>query len=69
MKTFETPAGKVIQLKIDKKTSHIKIEFATGGELPECFTGLFTTEREAEIAVGRYLASVVDKKVSKSKEE
>lgn len=68
MKTFETPAGKKIQLKIDQKTSLIKVEFASGGELPMCFTGGFTTEREAEIAVRRYLASMEEKKTSKSRE-
>ncbi|MFA5142503.1 MAG: hypothetical protein WC471_06060 [Candidatus Woesearchaeota archaeon] len=55
MKTYETVAGKVIQLKICPKTAHIKAEFASGGELPECLTGLFTTEREAEIAILKYI--------------
>jgi len=69
MKTFQTKAGKEIQLKIAQGTTHIKIEFASGGELPKGLSGLFTTEREAEIAVIRYLGSVDDKKKSKVIEE
>lgn len=68
MKTYETPAGKVIQMKIDQKTSHIRVEFATGGELPESLSGLFTTEREASLAIIRYLDTVKDKKPTKPKE-
>lgn len=55
MKTYETPAGKTIQLKICPRTAHIKVEFATGGELPACLAGLYTTEREAEISILKYL--------------
>jgi hypothetical protein len=68
MKTFETPAGKKIQLKIQENSRLIKIEFATGGELPVELSGLFTTEREASFAVIRYLDSVKDKKLPKEKE-
>jgi len=56
MKTFETPAGKRIQLKICPTTAHIKVEFSTGGELPMELSGLYTTEREAEISILKYLA-------------
>jgi len=56
MKIFETPAGKKIQLKICPRTAHIKIEFASGGELPEELSGLYTSEREAEISITKYLS-------------
>ena len=62
MKTFQTPAGKTIQMKYKDGTSHIRVEFAQGGELPEEFTGVFTTEREAEFAIIRYLSKVENKK-------
>lgn len=62
MKTYQTPAGKVIQLKRDVKTSLIRIEFASGGELPECLSSLSTTEREAEITILKYLDTLKDKK-------
>lgn len=56
MKTFETNGGKKIQMKIAPNSSHIKLEFATGGELPEELAGLFTGEKEAEYAVNVYLS-------------
>lgn len=66
MNTFETPNGKKIQMKIHPNTVLIKLEFATGGELPQDLSGLFTTEREATIAINRYLAKQETKiKVSK----
>ena len=66
MKTFETPNGKKIQMKIHPNTVLIKLEFATGGELPQDLSGLFTTEREATIAINRYLSKQETKtKVSK----
>ena len=55
MKTFETSGGKKIQMKIAPNTRHIKLEFSTGGELPEELSGYFTEEREAEIAITRYI--------------
>lgn len=54
MKTFETPAGKEIQIPRTPQGSY-KIQFATGGELPENLTGLFTSEKAAEVAVRVYL--------------
>lgn len=62
MKSFETPAGKTIQLSIKENSSHIKISFGQGGELPEELTGVFTSEVEAEKAVICYLDKVKDKK-------
>ena len=69
MITFETPNGKKIQTKKDQKTAQIRVEFASGGELPESLTGVFTTEREATFAILRYLSSLGDKKERKSNQE
>lgn len=68
MKTFETPNGKKIQMKIQPNTVLIKLEFATGGELPSDLSGLFTTEKEAIYAVNKYLSKVEDKKQPRAKE-
>lgn len=68
MKTFETAAGKEIQMKIHPGTSHIKVSFGSGGELPEEFSGVFTTEREAEIAINKYIARMQEKKQPKARE-
>lgn len=56
MKSFETTNGKKIDMVIDKKTAHIKLQFNPGGELPVELTGLYTTQKEAEQAVNVYLA-------------
>lgn len=64
MKTFTTPAGKEIQLKIKNGTSHIQVEFSSGGQLPQEFLGVFTTEREAEIAILKYIANCKEKKTN-----
>lgn len=65
MKTYETPGGKKIQMFICPKTAHIKVQFNPGGELPEELSGLFTTERQAEISIKSYLEKHKDKKTNK----
>lgn len=55
MKKYKTKAGKEITLFICPKTNHIKVQFSSGGELPEELTGLFTSEREAEKVITPYL--------------
>lgn len=61
MKQYFTPAGKEIQAKHCTKSPLFKIEFATGGELPEELTGRYTTEREVGRAISMYLAKVTEK--------
>ena len=56
MKTFETPAGKEIQLIREQKTHHIKIQFGSGGEIPEELSGVFNSQIAAEKAVNIYLS-------------
>lgn len=54
MRTFETPAGKEIQI-IRRPQGDFKIQFGQGGELPQELVGVFTSERFAEQAVQVYL--------------
>lgn len=65
MKTFQTHGGKEIQLVRNNKTAQINIQFGSGGELPEDLLGIFTSEREAEIAVNAYLERTREKKNGK----
>lgn len=53
MKTFETHKGKTIELYY--KGQSIALKFKEGGELPEDLKGMFTNERQAEIAINMYL--------------
>lgn len=66
MRTYETPGGKVIQVKTDPKSGFRKVEFATGGELPEELTGIFNTDASVNSAILRYLDKQ-NKKASKEK--
>lgn len=57
MKSFETEAGKKIEMYIDPKTAHIKLKFVPGGQMPEELLGVYTSERAAEKDVLKYLES------------
>ena len=63
MKTFTTPNGKEIQIFRDKVSAQYKIQFSSGGELPEELTGIFTNELFAETAINKYLEKQETKKV------
>lgn len=55
-KKHTTPNGKEIQVVRDAKNSnYLKIQFATGGEIPNDLAGLFTSYRLANIAIDKYL--------------
>lgn len=56
MKSFETQAGKKIELFLDNKSQLIKVKFVPGGQLPEALTSGFTSEIKATEAVNKYLA-------------
>jgi hypothetical protein len=64
MKTYQTSGGKQITLFICPKTAHIKAQFVPGGELPQELAGLWTSEREADISIIKYLDKTKDKKKS-----
>jgi hypothetical protein len=63
MSKFETPYGKGISTFIAPNTTHVKIKFDQGGELPERLQGLFTSVREADKAIISYIEQ--DKPVEK----
>lgn len=50
---FETPNGK--KITIVNVGRLLKIQFTSGGELPEELSGLFTDVRTATIAINKYL--------------
>ena len=68
MKSYVTPAGKTIELKVKENTSLIKVYFGQGGEIPEALSGLFTSEKEAEKAILFYLDQVKDKQPKSKKQ-
>lgn len=56
--TFETKAGKVIEVYMPERQGHgYLVRFKSGGQLPKKLQGLFLTKGEATKAVNAYLAS------------
>lgn len=53
MKQWETVNGK--HLECYREGNGIKFKFKEGGELPDCLEGIYTSEREAELAAVKYL--------------
>ncbi|UOF80643.1 flavivirus dead domain [Caudoviricetes sp.] len=62
MREFETGTGKTIQMIIDPKTAHIKLQFKEGGQLPDELSGLYTSERNATKDILSYLDKIKDRK-------
>ena len=50
-----THNGKEIQIVRNGTTSAFKIQFGSGGELPQDLEGMFTNERSAVSAINVYL--------------
>ena len=69
MKTYTTPNGKEIQIFRDKVSAQYKLQFSSGGELPEELTGIFTNELFAETAINKYLEKQETKKVKAETKE
>jgi hypothetical protein len=69
MKTYTTPNGKEIQIVRDPKTAHIKIQFGSGGELPQELSGFYTSESFASRAIVGYLEGLAKQPVEVKKEE
>ena len=65
LKSYQTAGGKEIQVFIDPKTAHCKIQFVPGGELPQELAGLYTSAAMADIAVNAYLLRSADTKAKK----
>lgn len=57
--TLKTLKGKQIQFK--QVGNLLQVYFPEGGEVPEVLSGLYTSEREATIAVHRYWEKTVPK--------
>lgn len=69
MKTFQTPNGKEVQIYRDTVSAQYKIQFGSGGELPEELTGIFTNELFAETAINKYLEKQETKKAKQEAKE
>lgn len=70
MTIYKTPNGKEIQIYRDKVSAQYKIQFTSGGELPEELTGIFTNETFATTAINKYLEKQETKKTkAESKED
>jgi len=79
MTDLVTANGKELKIVIDPKTAHYKIQFASGGELPQALSGLYTSSGMAlKDAIGYVEKSKVkevaqeqklEKQSKKSKEE
>jgi len=55
MSKFVTPKGKEVATFVCPKSAHYRIKFVQGGELPEALSGLYTSERHADLAISQYL--------------
>jgi hypothetical protein len=69
MKTYTTPNGKEIQIVRDPKTAHIKIQFGSGGELPQELSGFYTSESFASRTIVGYLEGLAKQPVEVKQEE
>jgi hypothetical protein len=69
MSNFVTPNGKEISIVNQKGTGHYKIQFNSGGELPENLSGLYTSVSTATIAVVQYISTLEAKAKKTTKEE
>lgn len=69
MSTFVTPNGKELVVVNQKGTGHYKIQFTSGGELPEYLSGLYTSVATAQIAANQYIKTLEAKVKKTTKEE
>lgn len=67
MSEFVTPNGKEINIVRDPRSAMFKIQFASGGELPQVLSGIYTNERLAKIAVLDYIDGLPKKVVKEEK--
>jgi len=56
-----TPNGKELAIVRDPLTAHLKIQFTSGGEIPELLSGFYTSYVMAQKQIDRYLATKVKK--------
>ena len=63
-----TANGKEIDIVNAPGTGHYKIQFKTGGELPETLSGLYTSIHAARVAAISYVENTQSKKKFEAKE-
>ena len=68
MSNLVTANGKEIAIVNAPGTGHYKIQFTTGGELPQVLTGLYTSAFEADKAARNYVEQSKQVKPKTSKE-
>ena len=61
-KSFETEAGKRIEMFIEPRTAQIRLKFVPGGQMPEELTGIYTSEGAAEKDIIKYLEKTKESK-------
>jgi len=64
MLTFETPGGKVIKPYYDGHL--VRLKFTTGGELPACLAGVYTSWIQAKTSVEKYIDTSAPKPKDKA---
>ena len=70
MTTLVTAGGKELKIVVSPNSSHYRIQFTSGGELPQYLTGLYTSYAMAEKDAIAFVArSKEEKQTKKTKEE
>tara|TARA_R100001594_G_scaffold55044_1_gene88653 strand:+ start:1321 stop:1554 length:234 start_codon:yes stop_codon:yes gene_type:complete len=77
MNKHTTKGGKEIELVRDPRSNLWKVQFTSGGQIPEALAGVYTNETFGNTAIASYLAEQekvsenkkVEKKVTKAKEK
>jgi hypothetical protein len=69
MTKYVTPNGKELTVINQPGTGHYKIQFTSGGELPEYLSGLYTKVSTAEVAITHYIENLKVKSKKTTKEE
>lgn len=67
--SLTTPNGKEIQILNKEGTGHFKVQFTSGGELPESLSGLYTSVANAKKEVIHYIKTLEAKQKKNTKEE
>ena len=56
MNKHTTKGGKVIELVRDPRSNLWKVQFTSGGQIPEALAGVYTNETFGNTAIASYLA-------------
>lgn len=55
MSVLITAGGKTVDTFVDKKSGLFRVKFVPGGELPVELSGLYTSNKTADIAIKNYI--------------